>query len=1218
MKFSSFRFSSVLVLVALFSIYAFSQNDMGKYDLLLKIGSVNLAENFNEYSQYQSIVAEKSINGRVYKIIQFYEIPTSNAKTEIQALGVELIEYIPNYAFVASIPEGFEYTELSSFGVRSISSIISMYKQDPYILDKEYPQWALREGGQIDVIISYFRDISFSYASSEISRHINLIIQNDDFANVQIARVNLDDLKIIIEQPYVQYVEPFYPSGEPENYSGKTLHRSNVLDSKLAMGRHYDGEGVNVMLQDDGVIGPHADYQGRIGEQYINSNYGNHGDHCAGIITGAGNIDPTTTGQAPGATIFVYGAAPTYPGFNSIPQHYSDPGIRITSTSYSDGCNAGYTNLARTMDLQIRNYESLMHVFSAGNAGNENCGYGAGSGWGNVTGGHKIGKNVIATANLDYKDVLSNSSSRGPAHDGRIKPDISAKGSDVYSTIDPHTYSYKSGTSMSCPGISGSLAQLYDAYRDLNGGSDPKGGFMKALVLNTADDIGNPGPDFKHGWGRINNLRAVKVLENGNYMSDEIEQGETIVLPISVPENVKQLKVMVYWTDKEANVNTNKALVNDLNISLSDPSDIDFLPWVLSSYPHPDSLNKNAIRGIDELNNMEQVTIDGPASGAYELLVDGNEVPFGPQEFFVIYDFVMDEIDITYPIGGEAFSPGESIVVRWDAFGNEENFIFEYSSDNGQSWEEVTSNINGSARYYNWSLPSAITGEALIKISRNGISDSSDETFTIMGIPSDIYFDRSCPNSVLISWEPVDEAESYDVYQLGEKYMEVIGTTTADSLLVDGISSEEEHWFSVSAHGPDDIKGRRAIAELKETGVWNCIFNKDLAVSDLISPPSGYLFNCQDYSDLMVKIELSNTGMQALENFTVSFQFEEGNVMSENFTGMLEPGERIIYEFASTINLPSTGNYDFKAWIEHPDDENYSNDESETILRLKIPQWMSMNSTENFDNFTSCGFEPDCEDVNCVLDGYRWYNLANGMDDDIDWRTLNGITPTPGTGPIGDHTTGTIEGNFLYLEPTGECYNKEAILMSPCIDVGNSTNPGISFWYNMLGSDMGTLHVDIISDATLIKDVILPISGDHGSGWKQAFVYLVDYTDKVINLRFRGTTANGELGDLAIDDVLLTELTGVEALANESQQNIRVYPNPSSGIYNLLFSESSTRDIKITVSDLLGRNVISRSYSPIDMPSNQLRINLSDEQKGIYYVHIDFGDEVIMKKIVKY
>ena len=144
---------------------------------------------------------------------------------------------------------------------------------------------------------------------------------------------------------------------------------------------------------------------------------------------------------------------PDYPGFAAISQHYFNPGIRITSTSYSDGCNVGYTSLTRTLDQQIWNYPSLMHVFSAGNLGSSDCGYGAGAGWGNITGGHKMAKNALAVANLDYMDNLNSSSSRGPAHDGRIKPDISAKGTDVYSTINPNNYGVKTGTSMSCPGI---------------------------------------------------------------------------------------------------------------------------------------------------------------------------------------------------------------------------------------------------------------------------------------------------------------------------------------------------------------------------------------------------------------------------------------------------------------------------------------------------------------------------------------------------------------------------------------------------------------------------------------------------------------------------------------------------------------------------------------------------------------------------------------------
>ena len=109
----------------------------------------------------------------------------------------------------------------------------------------------------------------------------------------------------------------------------------------------------------------------------------------------------------------------------------------------------------------------MTHVFSAGNSGSSNCSYGAGSGWGNVTGGHKQAKNVICVANLTQISNLAGSSSRGPAADGRIKPDIGAKGTSVNSTLTDNTYGSFTGTSMACPGIAGCMAQLYQAYKSL-------------------------------------------------------------------------------------------------------------------------------------------------------------------------------------------------------------------------------------------------------------------------------------------------------------------------------------------------------------------------------------------------------------------------------------------------------------------------------------------------------------------------------------------------------------------------------------------------------------------------------------------------------------------------------------------------------------------------------------------------------------------------------
>ena len=72
---------------------------------------------------------------------------------------------------------------------------------------------------------------------------------------------------------------------------------------------------------------------------------------------------------------------------------------------------------------------------------------------------------------------------------------------------------------MSSPGVAGGLALLYQRYRQLNGNADPKNGLMKALLCNGATDNGNAGPDYRYGFGWMNLLRSVKMLENGNYFN---------------------------------------------------------------------------------------------------------------------------------------------------------------------------------------------------------------------------------------------------------------------------------------------------------------------------------------------------------------------------------------------------------------------------------------------------------------------------------------------------------------------------------------------------------------------------------------------------------------------------------------------------------------------------------------------------------------------------
>lgn len=1204
MKHFSLKTLFVLLVTALLSFSADAQ-DMKLY---FKSGTVTTEANAEQF--ISSPEPADVFNGHYYRLIQFNSIPTAEQRSALEQTGVKLLHYLPRNAYFASIPAGYDRSRLSGFNIHSINEVKPAWKLTSNLLQGDYPAWAIPSQGQLDLIINYYPGIPLEKVKEGLAQNKMIFVKAYGFSNRITVRINDSQLLQLASLPFVSYIEPVDPPAEPENQVGRTDHRSNYVATDYASGRHYDGTGVKVALGDDGIIGPHIDYQGRVDQSNVNSNGGNHGDHVAGTIMGAGNINPLARGMAYGADLYVYDV---WDAIDSTPTTYISPGIRITSTSYSNGCNAGYTTFAQTVDQQSRQMPSLLHVFSAGNSGTSDCGYGAGAGWGNVTGGVKIGKNVIAVANLDYQDGLANSSSRGPAHDGRIKPDVSAVGTNVFSTIDVNAYTNMSGTSMACPGTSGTLAQLYHAYKTVNSGNDPEGGLMKSILMNSADDLGNAGPDFKFGYGRINAARAVRAIEDGRHFTSSISQGGANIHTITVPAGTQQLRVMVYWTDYEAAANASIALVNDLNMQVSDPSSTVYDPWVLDHTPNPINLNTPATRGVDDLNNAEQVTIDNPAAGTYTITVNGFAVPQGPQSYFVTYELIDDAVTLTYPIGGEGFVPGETETLRWDAYGTSGTFDIEYSLDSAATWSPIVTGLSGSARSHNWVIPGAVvSGQCLVRITRGSSSDMSDAPFSIIGLPLGLNISWACPDSLQLSWNNVTNATGYEISMLGTKYMDSIGVSSTNSFVVHNIVPTTEFWFSVKALGPLSAKGRRTIAVQKTPGTFNCPVPFDASVNAVTSPQPATWYDCHNYSSVPVSISIKNEGTSSLSNVPVYYSINSGTPVQETFAGPLAPGNAAVYTFTTAANLGSPATYSIATWSDQSGDGNTYNDSSLVEVRVISGTPVSLPWSESFESFMLCSTANDCELGICNM-GNGSTNEVNGSGDDIDWRINEGITPSSNTGPSVDHTIGNATGNYIYLEPSGGCDMKEAQFITPCIDLAGTTVPQLYFWYHMTGADMGTLHVDINANGSWTNDIMTPLSGEQGNSWQQGGVDLSAYVGQVINLRFRGVTANGFAGDMALDDISVKETTGMSDLSFGN--NFSLYPNPGTGLFNLAVLSQGHDVLEISITDVQGRVIMKQDA--VGSKGGNILIDLSQQSAGVYFLQINNGKDQFHTRISK-
>ena len=1129
----------------------------------------------------------KEINaGWCFRLVQFREIPTNKNKEVLHKKGIVLLNYIPYNAYFAKVSTNADPNSFESLNITSIENIDKRFKLTKSLLDKNYPHWTLFGTSKIDLNAMFFEGISIDQIESELSS-CGAEVLNVNHANTVRLRVDLKNLEELYSLGFFYYFEELPSPEEPENLVGRTNHRSNTIATDYNGGLKYDGTGITIMMQDDGYIGEHIDYEGRIDQSNCtgcSTNDGNnHGDHVAGTIMGAGNLDPKGRGMAFGADLMVFNS--DNDNYDDVPAFYASHDMIITSKSYGAGCNAGYDSRASQLDQQVRTLPALIHVFSTGNSGTSDCGYGAGSGWGNITGGHKSGKNVFAVGNLNSTDGLSSSSSRGPATDGRIKPDICAVGTSVYSTISENSYENKSGTSMACPGVAGSIAQLYDAYKDINGGNNPPSGLIKATILNTADDLGNPGPDFKHGWGRINVRKAYELISQNNYLNGSISQGGSDIHNLTVPSGTVKLKIMLYWTDYEGAANASIALVNDLNMQVVDPVALSFEPWVLNSAPNASTLNDDAVRSIDALNNMEQVTIENPVAGTYTILINGFAIPQGPQDYFIVYEFVEDKVKLTYPLGGEGFDPGTSQLIRWDASDGSIDFTIDYSVDNGATWAMIDI-ATPDERSYSWTVPSGLTGEAKMRVTRGAQSSESEAPFSIIGVPENLDIGWACPDSLNLVWDVVSGATGYEVSILGTNYMDSMGYSSTNSMTVLALSTQS-NWFSVRALGPLNARGERAMAIQKAPGQFGCTWGDPVGAYSVLCDSSSSTA-CVDLTNESVNVDASSSYLWYFPGGTPATSTAENPTVCYTSSGYQDVALVVTNGAGSDSTYFSDYIY-LQTAMELPYHEGF---EDMTTFNGQ-DEWLVLNPDGNasFHITTSATYS-----------GVRAVRLSNYNQDqgDID-ELVSGPINLSVLNPSSDIVTlsfryayvrkSATDDDFLRISVRSGCENNWIVrktlhgsLLSPII-VGSSWTPSSP-------AEWTTVHITNITSSFFTGD-----------------------------FRMKFGFENDEGNNFFLDDINIYSGAPSDDIISGIQESylgaFELFPNPADRELNVRFSLSNSKNVTMAVQDASGR-IVSSAIINGNGGKNLVLLDTENFDSGIYFITLKAqGAEAIKKFVVR-
>ncbi|WP_293789154.1 S8 family serine peptidase [uncultured Pedobacter sp.] len=643
-----------------------------------------------------------------------------------------------------------------------------------------------------------------------------LNIKSTDHIN-QICTVYLSpgDFMWLLELDDVLYADVLPVAKEEVVINGLDLSLNQISNARNLY-PDIDGGGINVSFKEGMYDAADLDLLGKtVPGATIGKTPTTHATIMATLALGKGNSFIRGLGAAPKARL-------AYSDFtNLMPDLATDLNklqVKVQNHSYGTDIDNDYGMEAAAYDKQIFETDTLIHVFSAGNKGTATptAGFYQNiTARANLTGNFKQAKNLLVIGGINRENIAENLSSKGPAYDGRVKPELVALGED--------------GTSGAAAITSGSIALVEQFYQQKYK-KPASASLIRATLINAADDLGTPQVDFIYGYGKLNVAQSLKTLDENRASLYEVAKNQDMLIPLTIPANVAEVKVTIAWNDPPAIVNAAQSLVNGLDLSLETPAGNLMLPWVLSSFPHLDSLSKPAVRKADLLNNVQQVTLDQPSAGAYTVHVRGNRINSGnTQPFALAYRYTFkNTFSFVSPVKNEYFFANEDNYIRWENTYTGKTGNLSVSYDEGSTWKSIAAGVDLSKGVYHW-VPPDLFVKAIIKMEV-GDNVILSQSFVISR-PRVLNVGYACKDGLVLSWNPQPGAKDYTLYNIKDDILSPV-LTLADTIVKLDASKINSNYFAVAANGAGFTGLKSYTIDYTQQGIACYIKNLSASVNE--------------------------------------------------------------------------------------------------------------------------------------------------------------------------------------------------------------------------------------------------------------------------------------------------------------------------------------------------------------------------------------------------
>ena len=612
---------------------------------------------------------------------------TADERKQLADLGAEILEYAPEDTYICRyLPEDLGRLRALPF-VAWVNTYLRGFKVSPKLRPTAQANLLAaaapsQSKDRVTVEVVLHKDSMSDAVRNRIAAAAGIdpsqVQAGRGKVRVNVEERRLDALAAIDE---VRHIEKYYPPKLSNN-----IARGLINADRAQNGGTMRGEGQIVCVADTGfdkgdTRDVHQAFEGRVvklyalGRDNAADDPDGHGTHVCGSVLGDltardGNV---IRGTAPASRLVMQSVLDSFGGLGGLPTDlhdlflppYRDDGARVHTNSWGGAAEGAYTANSGEVDDFVNTHRDLVICFAAGNDGKDRNGSGIVSP-GSV-GSPATAKNCIAVGAsennrpnfaipsprgpidqygegwpddfpvrpissdrlADNPEGMAAFSSRGPAANHRVRPDVIAPGTAIVSTRSrlatgdgwgPYgpddRFMYEGGTSMATPLVAGCAAVVRQFLLTKQQHS-PSAALVKAMLINGARPIHGQYappevsalPDNSQGYGRVDLAATIGPYPQG---ASVVFNEEAIALDTGESEDTQQavaagetLKVTLVWTDPPGD-----SLQNDLDLIVTAPDGRELHGNVTPG-----------ATGFDRSNNVEQVVVVNSTAGAATIKV---------------------------------------------------------------------------------------------------------------------------------------------------------------------------------------------------------------------------------------------------------------------------------------------------------------------------------------------------------------------------------------------------------------------------------------------------------------------------------------------------------------------------------------------------------------------------------------------------------------------